>query len=310
MAIYSTRFPPTSNRDTGDEMPIFDFRLVDVFSETPLSGNGLAVFFMKEDAPGTLLQRMTGEMRQFESIFLWETVDLSEVRARVFTMEEELGFAGHPVLGAAGAVHAERFPDREQVELTFQLPEKTVPVVSRKRNGHFFAEMNQGRAEFGPVVADERVEEVLAAVNLSPADLAANLPIQMVSTGLPYLVVPIRAGLDRARIVRRDFEAFLATFGAKFVFVLDVETLEGRTWDNDGRVEDIATGSAAGPAGAFLVAHGRAVPDVPLTIRQGRFLGRPSELRVTVIGTTASSVLVGGGVVPVGRGILEFSLDA
>lgn len=288
-------------------MPNFDFCLVDVFTETPLSGNGLAVFFMKEAASGTLLQRMTGEMRQFESIFLWETEDPATVRARVFTMDEELGFAGHPILGAASAVHAERFPDREQVELTFHLPEKTVPVVSRKQNSHFFAEMNQGTATFGPSVAAEQVDDVLAAVNLSRAELATPLPIQMVSTGLPYLVVPIRAGLDRARIVRRDFEAFLATFGAKFVFVLDVETLEGRTWDNDGRIEDIATGSAAGPAGAFLVAQGRAVPDVSLTIRQGRFLGRPSELRVTVIGATASSVLVGGGVVPVGRGTLEFS---
>lgn len=290
-------------------MPNFDFRLVDVFTEAPLSGNGLAVFFMREAVSGALLQRMTGEMRQFESIFLYETDDPATIRARVFTMEEELGFAGHPILGAASAVHAERFPERECVELTFQLPEKTVPVVSRKQNGHFFAEMNQGMAEFGPAITDERVEDILAAVNLSRAELAAPLPVQMVSTGLPYLVVPIRAGLDRARIVRRDFEAFLANFGAKFVFVLDVETLEGRTWDNDGRVEDIATGSAAGPAGAFLVAHGRAVPDVPLTIRQGRFLGRPSELRVTVIGATASSVLVGGGVVPVGHGTLEFSLD-
>jgi trans-2,3-dihydro-3-hydroxyanthranilate isomerase len=76
-----------------------------------------------------------------------------------------------------------------------------------------------------------------------------------------------------------EFEKQLARFGAKFVYVFDVDRKEGRTWDNDGRVEDIATGSAAGPAGAYLVAHGVASSQT-IEISQGRFVGRPSTLLV------------------------------
>ena len=76
----------------------------------------------------------------------------------------------------------------------------------------------------------------------------------MVSTGLPYLIVPVRAEeLAAAEIRVPDFEALLAECGAKFVYVLDPVALEGRTWDNAGRVEDVATGSAAGPAAAYLI---------------------------------------------------------
>jgi PhzF family phenazine biosynthesis protein len=132
-----------------------------------------------------------------------------------------------------------------------------------------------------------------------------DLPLQVVSTGLPYLIVPIKTNLANARIVARDFERLLARFGARFAYILDVLSLEGRTWDNDGRVEDIATGSAAGPAGAFLVAHKLAQPDSPLVIHQGRFLGRSSELTVVVCGESASSVRVSGEVHFIGSGHLN-----
>jgi len=99
----------------------------------------------------------------------------------------------------------------------------------------------------------------------------------------------------------------LATIGAKFVYVLDVERREGRTWDNDGRVEDIATGSAAGPAGAYLVAHGLASHDEVITLAQGRFLGRPSELHAIVRGDRAG-VIVRGRVCLVGGGALRLAI--
>ncbi len=93
--------------------------------------------------------------------------------------------------------------------------------------------------------------------------------MQVVSTGLPYLIVPVANGLDRARIAVRDFEDRLASVGAKFVYVFDPDKREGRSWDNAGAVEDVATGSAPGPAATFLAAHGLAALDEPVLINQG-----------------------------------------
>ncbi|MFP2925893.1 PhzF family phenazine biosynthesis protein [Pyxidicoccus sp. 3LG] len=98
--------------------------------------------------------------------------------------------------------------------------------------------------------------------------------------------------------MKPDFEAMLKSVGARFVWVFDVTAREGRTWDNAGSVEDVATGSAAGPAAAYLVRHGQAQPEEEIVLRQGRFLGRPSELRAWVYGTASrmDDVSVGGHV--------------
>jgi predicted PhzF superfamily epimerase YddE/YHI9 len=127
----------------------------------------------------------------------------------------------------------------------------------------------------------------------------------VVSTGLPYLIVPIIGNLEHARVVHPHFEALLATIEAKFVYVLDVDRREGRTWDNNGRVEDIATGSAAGPAAAYVVKHGLASRGESIVIAQGRFLDRRSELHAVVRGTSKLGVSVGGQVCLVGNGALR-----
>jgi PhzF family phenazine biosynthesis protein len=165
--------------------------------------------------------------------------------------------------------------------------------------------MDQGVATLEAPIADSKTAAFLHAVNLSPSDLYAPLPLQVVSTGLPYLIIPIRASLESARIVDPHFEALLATVGAKFVYVLDIDRREGRTWDNDGRVEDIATGSAAGPAAAYMVNHELAPLGESLVLAQGRFLNRPSELHVVVRGTSHLSVTVRGQVCFVGSGALK-----
>ena len=126
--------------------------------------------------------------------------------------------------------------------------------------------------------------------------------MQVVSTGLPYLMVPVRpAGLSAARIGGPDFEALLAESGAKFVYVLDPAAPEGRTWDNAGRVEDVATGSAAGPAAAYLIHHGVHPGDSTLKIAQGRFTGRPSIIEV-VRRADDGHYWVGGSVAAVATG--------
>ena len=97
------------------------------------------------------------------------------------------------------------------------------------------------------------------------------------STGLPYLIVPVR-DIEHARISGKGFEAFLDSLGAKFVYVFDPQTLECRTWDNDGLAEDVATGSAAGPLCAYLVRHGIKKQGEVIRLKQGRHVGRPSEM--------------------------------
>ena len=301
----------------------FPFSLVDVFAREPLSGNGLSVFLLDAELPASMMQRITQEMRQFETIFLRplsaihglqgtraparRPLGASAFDARIFTMEEELSFAGHPVLGAASAMHAEFHASTEVAGLEFVIHGRRIAVTSRRDRDTYLAEMDQGEALVDEPVPQANIAPLLDALNLRTEDLAAGLPLQVISTGLPYLIVPLRANLERARIVVAGFEALLATVGAKFVYVLDVGRREGRTWDNDGRVEDIATGSAAGPAAAYLVAHGLALHDEVITLAQGRFLGRPSELHAIVRGDRAG-VIVRGRVCLVGGGALRLSI--
>jgi PhzF family phenazine biosynthesis protein len=256
------------------------YRHVDVFSSKAMSGNGVTVFRLREALPATVMQDLTREMRQFESIFVLQESRSSTVRAWVFTMEEELDFAGHPVLGAAAALHEDTRVDMGEVSWTFQLNKKKFPVQTVRQGSHYRAEMDQGICDFGATLSAEDSLPFLEALNLGREHLLEKFPLQIVSTGLPYLLVPIDRDLDAARIIKPEFEKQLARFGAKFVYVFDVSRKEGRTWDNDGRVEDIATGSAAGPAGAYLVAYRLADSGQRIEISQGRFVGRPSILRV------------------------------
>ena len=212
-------------------------------------------------------------------------------------MEEELAFAGHPVLGAAAVMHALLTDAAEEEELNHArraVPEAAQPA----RRWPVRSRAHQGPARIGRRADPAERGAFAAALGLHAEDVHPSLPVEMVTTGLPYLIVPVATGLDRAQILVGNFERHLEALDAKFVYVLDVANREGRTWDNDGRVEDVATGSAAGPAAAYLVAHGAAAAR-RFFLRQGRFAGRPWRLRVTV---TPEGVLVGGAVSRVADG--------
>jgi trans-2,3-dihydro-3-hydroxyanthranilate isomerase len=280
------------------------YRHLDVFSQKLMSGNGVTVFETDRALTPELMQSITREMRQFESIFLTPTEDRHRVQARVFTMEEELDFAGHPLLGAAAVLHERRFTDDETVLWTIQLKKKAVPVTTTRQGAHYRAEMDQGIAHFGHVLTEAEAWTFLEALNLQDHQLSSQFPLQQVSTGLPYLIVPITSGLENARIIKPGFESLLATVGAKFVYVFDLAKREGRTWDNQGMVEDIATGSAAGAVGAYLVKYGTSRVNQEIVLSQGRFVGRPSLLYVTVKAKSNNTlaVLVAGDVRPIASG--------
>ena len=276
---------------------------VDVFATRPLSGNGLTVFLRADELSVPVMQRLTQEMKQFESIFLSE-ITATGARARVFTVEEELPFAGHPVLGAAAVLHRTQTPEVDAGSWILKLPSGDVPVSTKKIGGHYLAEMNQGAAIFGGAIGSAELQPVLARLGLSSNDLAAGVSAQVVSTGLPYLILPVHGdALPRATISGTDLEHLLAALGAKFILVLDVAGFEIRTWDNLGNVEDVATGSAAGPAAAYLFSLGRADPNLPLELVQGRFADRPSKIRIRR--DRFNGLLVSGEVWPVAHGFLD-----
>jgi trans-2,3-dihydro-3-hydroxyanthranilate isomerase len=286
------------------------YRHVDVFSKFPFSGNGLTVFPESNGVSVQMMQRITQEMRQFESIFLHLQPSSSLIQASIFTMEEELDFAGHPVLGAACVLHEQMAENRQEAEWQFQLKTGIIPVTTRRQEGWYTATMDQGKPTFGTVASQEMQQQVLNALNLSAGALYDNVPMQMVSTGLPYLLIILKRDLEQAQIIHADFEGLLAQIGAKFVYVFDLPTMEGRTWDNAGRVEDIATGSAAGPTGAYLVRYGKAQVGRDIVLRQGSFVGRPSQITVHVAGTSdaITSVQVSGDVAMVASGVINASV--
>lgn len=296
-----------------------DFQHVDVFADTPFTGNSLTVFLSdgpasRADGAVTAAQMLsvTREFRHFESIFLEPTAAEDRWRARVFDWEEELGFAGHPVLGAAAVLH-ERAGGAPARRWTIELPAKTVTVETAgdgtgSGGTVFRAVLDQGRPEYGPSVTGAAVAPVLDGLGLGFADLAPGLEPAVVSTGLRYLVIPVSAAaLARAAITAPDFAGHLAAAGAQFAYLLDPDGLEGRHWTNDGRIEDVATGSAAGTAGAYLARAGRVAPNQPFVLHQGRFTGRPSRIQVEPRGRAddISQVLVGGQVALVAQGKLR-----
>jgi trans-2,3-dihydro-3-hydroxyanthranilate isomerase len=280
-----------------------EFRHVDVFTDVPFTGNGLIVLFgSAAGARAQALISLTAELRQFELIMVDIQPEAGRVPARIFTADEELPFAGHPVIGAAAALH-ERYAAGEPARhWVFVIAGREIAVRSRRTAGYYDAEMNQGSPTVNPPLGRQEAAPFANALGLSAADLHG-LPMQVITTGLPYLIVPVAGALGRARIVVKDFEERLASVGAKFVYVFDPDQREGRSWDNAGVVEDVATGSAAGPAAAFLAAHGLVARDETVLINQGRFLGRPSVIAVTPDGT--GDLWVGGPVAPVARGVVD-----
>ncbi len=279
---------------------------VDVFSNEILSGNGLTVVFCNEELEDDLMLKLTQEFKQFETIFVRRIVDCI-FSARIFTVNEELYFAGHPILGAAATIHSHIFGNEEDIAITFQLNQKTIIVNSKKSAEYYEVQMNQGKAEFLCEVSKEKRNEYVHALNLSEENLSEEFPMEVVSTGLPYLLVPITSGIENTKILISNFEEMLREVGAKFAYIFDVNTIEGRTWDNQGNVEDVATGSAAGPLGAYLYKHNMFNVGHEIIINQGSFVGRPSKIRVSM-SNSEKDILVSGAVAILAKGAIVAKL--
>jgi PhzF family phenazine biosynthesis protein len=277
---------------------------VDVFSRLPFGGNSLPVFPDARGLNSEQMLRITQEMRHFEAIFLEPTDQPGIVRARIFDLFDELPFAGHPIIGAAAVLHEQSGLGGAQ-SWQFQLPGKTVEITTDVTAGNYSGVLDQGAPEFLGLVDDGA--RVAAAFNLAAKDLAPDLPLEVVSTGLRYLIVPVRPGaLARARI-SHDITELVQSAGAQFAVLLDEVAVEVRHWNNDGIIEDVATGSAAGTIGAYRLRHGLVRAGDTFTLHQGQYTGRPSTLRVQPEGNAnhVETVKVGGDVAFVGHGVID-----
>jgi PhzF family phenazine biosynthesis protein len=275
-----------------------------VFASRPYAGNSLPVFLDAPDLDSRQMLAITQELRHFEAIFLTDTGEADRYGARVFDLFEELPFAGHPIIGAAAALH-DRDGSDEARTWTFDLPDKSVTVVTQRTGGGYSGLLDQGPATFLHEV--DATDEIAAAFNLSADDLHPSLPLAVVSTGLRYLIVPVSSDVLPRASIKRDITPLLQGLGAQFAVVFDAGALEIRHWNNDGIVEDIATGSAAGTIGAYRLRYCGAATGAAFRLNQGRFTGRPSQMVVEPSGSpdAVHSVKVGGEVAIVGSGRLE-----
>lgn len=277
---------------------------VNVFSPCAYGGNSLPVFLDSEGLSADQMLRITKELRHFEAIFLERTNHPNTVRARVFDLFEELPFAGHPIIGAAAVLH-DSSGRAEHCDWRVELSSRTVTITTERTPSGCFGMLDQGAPEFLGRVAP--AEWIQRAFGLESADLHPELPLEVISTGLRYLIVPVAPKvLHRARIVL-DITEGLRSVGAQFAVLFDEVALEVRHWNNDGIVEDVATGSAAGTIGAYRLRHRLTRGGEVFVLNQGQYTGRPSVLGVQPEGTSedVTTVKVGGDVSFVGRGTLE-----
>jgi trans-2,3-dihydro-3-hydroxyanthranilate isomerase len=280
----------------------------DVFSARPLEGNSLAVFSDGRGLTDGEMLSLAKEMNLSETTFILprdaETEREHGVRVRIFTVQEELPFAGHPTLGTAFALRGQT----RATQVALQLNVGTVPVHFEDSEGApTFGEMTQIDPTFG--IQHER-EAVARATGLRPQDFDESLPIQTVSTGVAFTVTPIKslAIMQNLQVDLNRAAEYLAKNAGKFFYFVTRETV-----DRDARLharmlfyngEDPATGSAAGCTAAWMVAHGVAKADQRVLIEQGIEMKRPSRIFVQASRSDnrVVNVRVGGNSVEIMRG--------
>jgi trans-2,3-dihydro-3-hydroxyanthranilate isomerase len=258
------------------------------------------------------MQAIAKEMNLSETTYILprdaQTEKERGIRVRIFTVQEELPFAGHPTLGTAFALRG----NSGAAEIRLELNVGTIPVTFEDKPGQpAFGEMRQNDPVFGQIHDVKKIAEV---TGIPLADIDPEFPVQTVSTGVPFTILPLR-GLEQIRrleINQSHASKYLSASGGKFFFCVSRETvdraarLHARMLFYNG--EDPATGSASGCAAAWMVQHGIAKPDERVLIEQGIEMKRPSRIfvRASRSNDRVVNVRVGGNVVEVLRGELSF----
>ena len=298
----------------------YEFIQVDVFTQTALAGNPLAIFPDARGLNDAEMQALAREMKLSETTFILPRDAAAEARegrkVRIFTVETELPFAGHPTLGTALYLYASESNQKKLAEITLDLKAGKVPVRftlnsenagANRVDGQVFGEMRQRDPEFGTAFSREEVARV---IGIAVDEIPSEWPIQPISTGLTFTIVPFRnqQTLSDLKFSYAQAAEFLKNSGANFFYFLCPERREGhlearaRMFFYGG--EDPATGSAAGCAASWMVQHEVAKSDEQVLIRQGIECRRPSEMyvRATREGNRVTDVRVGGYAMEILRG--------
>ena len=280
----------------------------DVFSAKRLEGNALAVFFDGRGLRDDEMLSIAREMNLSETTFILprdkSTEQQEGVRVRIFTVQEELPFAGHPTLGTAFALRG----TGHVPEITLHLNVGKVPVRFEVADGQPpFGEMTQIDPVFG---SRHDPLAVACALGMSVDDLDTSLPIETVSTGMPFVLLPLKslALMQKLHLDLVRANSYLEKTDGKFFYCVTRETvdptarLHARMIFYNG--EDPATGSAAGCAAAWMVGHDVAQPDERVLIEQGIEMHRPSRIfvRAARAGNRVVNVRVGGNAIEIMRG--------
>jgi trans-2,3-dihydro-3-hydroxyanthranilate isomerase len=276
----------------------WNFKIVDVFTERPLAGNQLAVVLDAEGLDPASMQAVAREFNFSETTFVTSSQEQGcDWRVRIFTPLYELPMAGHPTIGTAVVLRQE---GRIDSEVVLELGVGPTPVAFDSEG---LAWMTQPEARFGQEVEDR--ELLASALSLTAQDLRHDLPAQVVSCGNEFLFVPISSleALGRMRVNMAVWEQATSIMQRGGVFGF-FETARGRVRarmfaPTMGVPEDPATGSAAGPLGAYFARH---LGVTSLLVEQGVEMGRPSTLHVDA---TAARPRVGGRAVTVASGQLQ-----
>jgi trans-2,3-dihydro-3-hydroxyanthranilate isomerase len=294
-------------------MPQLDYFVVDVFTQTPLQGNPLAVVMNTCALTTEQMQAIAREFNLSETTFVERRSSAVErvegVRVRIFTTQEELNFAGHPTLGTASVLklHAPETMNGDSVILA--LNAGAVPV--RFEADSLFGEMTQQDPEFG---AELDASGVARLIGLTLDDLDPALPPQVVSTGTAFAIVALRQAesLARYKVNHDAATAWLRERGARWFYAVaplhrpDADGMaqwQARMQFYGG--EDPATGSAAGCAISYLVSHGAVAGGVRIHLCKGIEIGRNSHLFLTANGgPRVTRVRVAGSTVSVAMGHL------
>jgi trans-2,3-dihydro-3-hydroxyanthranilate isomerase len=286
--------------------------IVDVFCEEKFKGNQLAVFLDAGALDGSTMQALAREMNFSESSFILDSKPNERGwPVRIFTPQAEVPFAGHPTLGTSWVL-AHEILDVPPASLTLDLKAGPIPVRFDSDSDGELMWMTQNQPEFhsGP-----SAERVAAALGLELSDIDVRFPIQRVSTGLQFLLVPIVSldAMQRARVRSAAYER-LCEQDHKAIFFFSAETADSDNAvharmfaDAFGVPEDPATGSANGCLAAWLVRHRYFdASEIDLTVEQGVEMGRASRLHLRASEKNdAFSIEVGGRVFPVADGCLR-----
>jgi trans-2,3-dihydro-3-hydroxyanthranilate isomerase len=289
------------------------FSIVDVVAEEKYAGNELAVVRQAESLSGADMQKIAREMNFSETTFILKDEESrGGFDVRIFTPQSEVPFAGHPTLGTAFVIQQEIL--RQAVgEVVLNLKVGPIPVTFTYHGREpDVLWMKQVPPRFGETIIPEQAAQVLG---LKPADIDHRFPVQSVSTGLPFFIVPLKTleALRRCRVDPRKLFAVINRTEAKAFLLFCPETLSPQNHlqvrvfaDALGVPEDPATGSANGCLAGYLVKHGYfGGCQIDIRVEQGYEVGRPSLLLLKA-GEEADgvSVSVGGRVIPVARGEL------